>query len=292
MTKTYQLLYLLLCLGSFFITFGCSSSNESKPIISVTIEPQKYFLEQLADSFFVVQTMVPAGSSPENYDPSPLQMMKLEQSTAYFRIGHIAFEEVWMDKIAENHPNLRIFDNSEGIALITSDEHHECTDHSHAGGVDPHIWSSPREAKLLAQNMCKELIDLDPDHKSIYEANLVELEKKIVDTDSTISGLLRSGSQKSFIIFHPALSYFADYYGLKQFSIEIDGKEPSPDQLARLIDTSRKEGIKTVFIQQEFDQKNAEIMAKETKSKMYVIDLLSYDWHTEMINIAKALSEN
>ena len=69
----------------------------------------------------------------------------------------------------------------------------------------------------------------------------------------------------------------------------MDGKEPSPAQLKELIKTAKEHGVKVVFIQQEFDQKNAELIAKETGCRLVVINPLDYQWSKELIHIAKAL---
>ncbi|MDR0232462.1 MAG: zinc ABC transporter substrate-binding protein [Dysgonamonadaceae bacterium] len=278
---------------------SCIHRESDKKIITVTIEPQRYFVEQLVDwrgqnavSIFEVSTMVAPGISPETYDPTPVQMAKLADSEAYFRIGRIGFELVWMDKIEKNNPNLKIFDNSEGIEFISPEENHDECAHGHHchGGADPHIWSSPKQAYILTENMCNALIALNEENAGIYRENLKKLHSKIAETDSVVTTLLDKSTNKSFIIYHPALTYFANDYGLTQYSIEIEGKEPTPDQLKQLIELAREKNIKTVFIQQEFDKKNAEIIAKETNCNLVIINPLSYNWDEEMIKIAEALS--
>jgi zinc transport system substrate-binding protein len=255
----------------------------------VTIEPQRYFASQLVDTFFTVETMVPPGTSPETYDPSPSQMAGLALAKAYFRIGYIGFEQAWMDKLKANQPNVKFFDNSKGISLIKTDDHaHEG---HHHGNVDPHIWSSPREAPAIVKNMYDALVEIDPGHEAIYTENRRKLTEKITETDEKIADILKSSSQKAFIIYHPALAYFARDYGLNQYCIENDGKEPSPEQLKRLVESVKNLQIKTIFVQQEFDRKNAEAIAQETGCKLVVINPLSYDWNEEMIRIAQALAD-
>jgi zinc transport system substrate-binding protein len=234
--------------------------------------------------------MVPAGTSPETYDPAPVQMAQLARSKAYFCIGHIGFEEVWIDKLKQNHPQLFFFDNSQGIPLITA-EHSHSAGHFHAEGIDPHIWSSPKAAGMIAQNMYEAFVEIDPENKNRYAGNLQRLLEEINRMDEKITELLQYSSQKAFIIYHPALTYFAHDYGLTQYCIETDGKEPSPEQLKILIETAKEQGIKTVFIQQEFDRKNAELVAKETGCRLVLINPLAYDWEAEMLHIAQALSD-
>lgn len=278
--------------------YSCSGKIEKERIITVTIEPQKYFAEQIAGDLFEIVTMVPAGTSPETYDPSPVQMANLAKSTAYFQIGKIGFEETWIEKIKINNPELPIFDNGTGIQYLTSA--HECNHdeaetsegehHHHHGGVDPHTWSSPKEALIIAENMFKAFVEIDKKNEAIYSTNFNKLKSEIQKTDSIVSSLMAQSGNKSFVIYHPALTYFARDYGLNQVCIEIDGKEPSPEQLRQLVETSRSEVIKVIFIQQEFDQKNAETIAAETGCKLVVINPLSYNWSDEIIKIAKVLA--
>jgi len=278
MRKFFSLVALL------WFLFSCSNKIRQENIITVTIEPQRYFAEQLADSLFRIECMVPAGTSPETYDPTPAQMANLSRSKAYFRIGYIGFENAWLNRLKQNFPQIPFFDNSQGISLITSE-------HSHDGGFDPHTWSSPKSARLIVQNMYEALIEIDPANKNRYAANLQQLLEQIDFIDNKITHLLRNSSQKAFIIYHPALTYFARDYGLTQYSIEADGKEPSPEQLKTLMESAKEKGIKTVFVQQEFDRKNAELVAKGTGCRLIVINPLSYDWEKEMLHIAQALSD-
>ncbi len=180
------------------------------------------------------------------------------------------------------------YDNGANINYIEQDEHNHSGSHS---GADPHTWSSPKEVFLIIDNMYEALVDLNPNHRDLYETNLIQLRRKVQETDSILQSYLSQSKQKAFIIYHPALTYLARDYGLKQYSIENEGKEPSPDQLKRLVDITRQENIRTIFIQQEFDRKNAEIIAKETNCRLVVINPLSYHWDEEIIRIAKALAD-
>jgi zinc transport system substrate-binding protein len=256
----------------------------------VTIEPQRFFVEQIADSLFSVESLVPAGLSPETYDPAPAQMQRLAVAKGCFYIGGLGFENVWMEKLKANNPNVRFFRNDRSINIIKS-EGAECEEGHHHGGSDPHIWTSPKNALIILQNMYEALIEISPENKDFFYSNLQKVSAKIRETDEEIKKILQNSTQKSFIIFHPALTYFAQDYGIRQYAIETEGKEPSPEQLARLVETARREEIRTVFIQPEFDVKNAEIVARETGCRLVAINPLSYNWNEEMLNIAKALSE-
>lgn len=298
---------ILITILSFFLLTACVTKQANETVVTVTIEPQRYFAEKIAGDKFKINCVVPAGQSPETYDPTPQQMIQIGRSIAYLRIGPIGFEQAWMDKIRENNPKLQVFDTSEGMNLLTDTEDDDHTHehgthdhdahageeayHHHHGGVDPHIWSSIAGAKTVAWNTLNAFIELDPDNTEYFWQNYNKLVDEIDKTNTEIKQLLDPLTDRTFIIYHPALTYFANEFNLTQLCIEMDGKEPSPAQLKRLVETARANNARVVFIQQEFDQKNAELIAKETGCKLTVINPLAYDWTKEMIHIAKALAD-
>ena len=103
-------------------------ADDGTPTLTVTIEPLRYFAEAIAGGHFEVNCMVPEGNSPETYDPTPRQLVELTKSRAYLRIGHIGFEQVWMERLEANAPEMQVFDTSRGISLIR-DEGHAHGDH-------------------------------------------------------------------------------------------------------------------------------------------------------------------
>ena len=191
----------------------------------------------------------------------------------HFTVEVVGTREATLEEIAHGHVH------------GAHDHHH----HHHPGGVDPHTWSSISGAKVIAKNTLDAFVSLDPENKEYYQANYEQLTKEIGETEKTVSSLLHSLDNKTFIIYHPALTYLANEYGLTQLCIEMDGKEPSPAQLKELVETAREHNAKVVFIQREFDQKNAELIAKETGCRLIPINPLDYDWGKEMIHIAKSL---
>ena len=268
---------------------GTAPKNE-KPKLTVTLEPLRYFTEAIAGPHYQVISMVPKGSSPESYDPTPQQLVNLSQSQAYLRIGYIGFEQVWMEKLEANCPDMKIFDTSKGVELMRSEGHWH-GDHFHEGGVEPHIWNSTRNASIIAENICQALCQLDPTHQEDYRKRLSILKQTIAQTHTNVLTFLEN-ADSTFLIYHPALTYFARDYGLKQISIEENGKEPSPAKLKELIENSRKADARIIFIQQEFDQRNAQLIARELNLNIVPINPLSYDWDKEMIHVAKALKNS
>ncbi|MBF6597754.1 MAG: zinc ABC transporter substrate-binding protein [Fermentimonas sp.] len=298
MQQKYISLLILIIIA--FVFLDCSEGNKSektedKTILTVTIDPQRYFLEQIAGDNFTINTLVPPGTSPETYEPAPSVMVDMNKSKLYFMIGDLGFEKVWSKRLAENNPNIKIIDCSRDLSLIEGVEHNHTDDHGHShshGGLDPHIWSSPAAVKEMTQIMLNSIIEFDPENVETYLLNYSNFIKRVDSTDSIIKELLADIPTRSFIVFHPSLGYFAQQYNLNQHSIEFEGKNPSPSQIRMLIDDAGKENIKTVFIQRGFDEKNAEVVAKEIGADIFEIDPLSYEWDTELIKIAEILARD
>lgn len=275
------------------ILVGCSTDrkgNNEKQVLSVTIEPQKYFLEQLVGDKYTVNSLVPAGANPETFDPVPSQLISVSKSKIFFTLGSLSIENVLVEKIKENNPNILFVNCSDNISLIEDDSHHNCDASSPHHGGDPHIWSSPSTAKIIIRNMYDSLLSFDEENRSYYENRYNKLIRVVDSTDMEIKNHLEKVLHKDFIIYHPALSYYAQEYGLKQYVIEQDGKNPTPKQLANLIDAAKEKQIEVVFVQQEYDTKNAETIAKAINARIVPINLLNYHWSDEMINIAKAFT--
>ena len=280
-----KLIYIL----TLFICCACGHTPQQseKPVITVTLEPLRYFTEAIAGDCFEVISMVPKGSSPESYDPTPQQLVNLSKSQAYLRIGYIGFEQAWMKKLEANYPTMKVHDTSKGVDLIRAEGHWH-GNHYHEGGVEPHIWNSTQNASVIADNIYAALSEMDADHQPEYKQRLDSLKQVIARTDADVRTFL-ANADSTFLIYHPALSYFARDYGLHQISIEEGGKEPSPATLKTLIETCRREGAQVIFVQQEFDQRNAQLIADELGIEIVPINPLSHDWAEEMLRVASAL---
>lgn len=257
--------------------------NEQKTV-TVSIEPLRYLTEQIAGPTIKVNTLVPKGSSPETYEPIPSQMAQLGKSMIFFSIGDLGFERTWLNRLQQAAPQTTFIRTSEGI-LPLDNQHHAEDGHQ----TDPHVWTSPENMKIIARNICMALCQADTANAVLFRTGLQQTLTAIEQIADSIRHLTDSLHQRAFLIYHPALTYFARDYRLEQVAIETDGKEPSPAQLARLIDECRKRQIRIILVQQEFDRKNAEMIAKEIHATIHTINPLAYDWGAEMLNIAQTL---
>ncbi len=247
--------------------------------VTVSILPQKYFVERVGGDLVNVSVMVQPGESPATYEPKPEQMTALSNADAYISIG-VPFEKAWLEKFQAANSNMKMVDTTQGIdRKATSD-----------GGFDPHIWLSPSLVKIQSVNIFSALAALDPANEGVYKANLDVFISDIDKLDSNIRTTLEKTESKKFIVFHPAWGYFAQDYGLEMIPVEVGGQEPSAQELAALIKQAKVENIKVVFAQPEFSQEDAKTIAQEIGGEVILIGPLNPDWLNNLNKVAETFA--
>jgi zinc transport system substrate-binding protein len=300
---------------------GCQASRPapeaSRLDITVSIPPQRYFVEKIGGDRIKVNVMVEGASDPHTYEPRPQQLQALSEAEAYVKVG-MGLEEAWLDEFKAVNPALKFIDSSAGITPLQSKAH----DHAHAHGsddeepghdhahdapethdhdpesktaaalvADPHVWLSPKLAKIQAQNIYEGLAQIDPSQVEQYKANLNQFLQEIDQLDQQIRQTLAPIQQRQFIVFHPAWAYFARDYDLEQIPIEVEGQEPSAQELAAVIKTAQKEGIQVIFAQPQLSPKSAETIAKEIKGRVVLIDDLAPNWSENLRQVSATFAQ-
>jgi zinc transport system substrate-binding protein len=282
----------------------CQPAKRESAALSVfvSILPQKYFVDKIGGKRVSVTVMVEPGASPHSYEPKPSQMAALSKARAYFAIG-LEFENVWLPKFCRLNKGMAIIPMDSGIMRkqldISAEDPTESTagsfGHDHHEGADPHIWLSPELVKKQVRTVREALCRLDPDFASSYTANCRAFEGEITALQDSIRIILKrnhsdSPAQNTFMVFHPSWAYFGREFNLRQIAIEIEGKEPSARQLQTIIETAKQNAVRTIFVQPQFSQRSAQIIASELKIRVAIADDLAYDWANNLIAFAKAIS--
>jgi zinc transport system substrate-binding protein len=287
-------------------------ANE-KPLVFVSIVPQKYFVQQIAKDLVDVEVMVQPGADPHTYEPTPQQMVAISKAKLYFAIG-IEFERANLSKIISTNPQIKEVPTDRGIKKIPmaaydhhdeEGEHHEKSEHhkedehrhekgepAHQGdrhdheGLDPHIWLSPPLVKIQARTIMNALQEIDPSHRALYESNFQQFISQINRLDSELKTIFAGKKGLQFMVFHPSWGYFAQAYGLKQVPVQIEGKDPKPAQLKELIEHAREKNIKVIFVQPQFSAKSATLVAKEINGEVAFVDPLAQNWSANLHEVA------
>lgn len=273
----------LVCLGACRAGVG----REDRPLVAVTIAPTASLVEELSAGTVEVLTLLPRGTAPELYEPAPQDLVSLAQARGYLYVGELGFELVWLDRLRELYPDLPL------IRLGASCHSEAAGAHSHEGEErhDPHYWTSLRGIRLMTHNTYKALRQVFPEGDSLYTARYTALEAELDSLSRSYRQRLVGAKSRAFVIYHPALTDFAEEFALLQLAIEQDGKEPTPMQLRSLIERAREEGVRTVFIQREFDEKLARSIASELGAEVVSINPLGEDWRAELAVIVDALTQ-
>ena len=281
---------------------SCGERAEETPggkvRVVAAIPPVAYFVERIGDGHVQVDVLVAPGQNPHIYEPTPRQAAGLAAAQVYFKVG-MPFERVLAERIAETSPKLRIVDVCAGITLRTmaeSEADHDGDEkpdgHGHeSGALDPHAWLNPRYAKLMAATIERALAELDAAHAAEYEKNLQALQADLDAADARLRRVFTPLKGKELMVFHPAFGYLADAYGLRQVSVEIEGKEPSARQLGALIQRAKKDGVRVIFVQPQFSRKSAEEVAREIGGAVVPLDDLAHDYLANLEAMAAKIGE-
>ncbi len=290
------ILMLLMAASLMAAATGCNKEADSigKTVVAVSILPQAGFVEAIGGDKVEVVVMVPPGASPHTYEVTPDQMTQLSNADIYAKVGSpVEFELVWMDKLIAVNEDMLVVDCSQGVQLMEmgEEEEAEANDNSEDEGLDPHIWLSVKNAKIMVQNICDGLVEVDTANKFYYEENCADYLGELTELDNELAADLSGVTNRSFIVFHPAFGYFARDYDLTQIGVEQEGKEPDADYIVRLIREAKEQDIHVVFVSPQYSAKSAESIAKEIEGQVVIINPLAKDFISNMRAIESAIKQ-
>jgi zinc transport system substrate-binding protein len=252
---------LLLCA----VFAGCRSTPSSeeggKPVVAASINPLASLTRGVCGDAADVICLVPPGASPHTYEPTPSQVAEMGLARVLVLVG--LGLEFWADDLvsAADNPDLVVVDSSKNVEPIDR---------------NPHVWLDPLNAVLQVELIRDALSKVDPDRAETYRANTASLVDELRALDQEIEKEVQGWSQKSFVAFHPAWVYFARRYGLEQAGVieETPGHEPSPAEVADIIETVRRIGARAIFAEPQLPPGVAATIAEETGAKIVFLDPL------------------
>lgn len=290
--------------------------------IFASVIPIQTFVEKIGGEHVDARAMVRPGFNPHTYDPTPRQIAALASAALYVRTG-VPFEQAWMERIRSANPNMQVIDAREGIVLRkmeahTHDEHRQehrgkqylgkqynsgsegdlQQDDTNADALihepeqdqDPHIWTSPPLVAHMVGVIRDKLMELAPAHATVFARNHDAFVAELTALDRELHELLDPLPNRKFMVFHPAWGYFADAYGLTQVPIEREGKQPGARSLAALIEQAKEDAIKVVFVQPQFDQRQARQVAQAIGGAVIAVDPLAVDYIDNLRRVGREFS--
>lgn len=262
--------------------------------VFVSVPPQKWVSDKIGGTLVTTDVLVNKGQDPHTYEPTPKQLIKLSQAKIYFTLD-LEFEKQIIPKLEQTVHTLHIIDTTASIPKIAMTEHdepepnnqvHTNKEHQDHEGLDPHVWLSPLNLKIMAAHMARAMIASDPANKATYEKNLLETTRTLDQVHQKIEQELAPYQGASFYVFHPAFGYFAHTYHLRQQAIETGGKSPSPRQLSSLIVQAKASKARVIFVQPQFDPKSAQAIANTIHGEVVPLDPLAEDVAANLETIA------
>ncbi len=262
--------------------FSAQALATEKPLVFVSVLPQLAIIKGVAGDFVQIETMVGKGFNPATYQPSPKQIARLSEAALYVRAG-MPFEQSWLPRFTSVNPSMRVLDMRKGLDLLPAHDHH-----GHHG--DPHVWTDPLLVKHHARHLKDALSELYPAEKLRFEKNYRQLITRLDELNRELEAVLAPLKGHSFLVYHPAWSYFAQRYGLHQIAVEQDGKEPNPRTLAQLIESARKAKIHTILVQPQHSSATAKVLANAIGAQLLEMDPLDPDFFSALRKLAAVLA--
>jgi zinc transport system substrate-binding protein len=275
----------LAVVGGLFCLFSSLPAGAFAVLkVSVTILPLQYLVDRIGGDRVSVQVLVPPGKSHETYEPTPRQVAELAKSKVFFRIG-LPLENSLLPKLENTASGVTVVDLRAGITQRFLEKENQAfeaaQEHSPlpaSGSPDPHIWLSPVLAQRQAATVLAALIAQDPAGKIYYENRYQTLIHDLKDLHAYLTLVLAPVRGGVLFVYHPAYGYFADDYGLRQLAVEIEGKDPEPRQLTRFIKLAKHYQVRVVFVQPQFSQKAARMLAETIGAAVVPMDPVPYDY--------------
>ncbi len=298
--KSFRIIVLAVIAAAGVATLqNCGSRHsDTRPVLVVSVEPQRQILEQLAGDKFRIVTMLPNGENPETFDPSPARRVDIENAKAYFSTGQLAFEKNL--RMTSKNPSAFV-DTSRGINLIygthcSHDDHSSFlgsdnhAQHSHANVADPHVWASVKNARIVAEAMTRKLIEIDPDNTSIYKENLKAYQHHVDSLDQAFTATISGIENPAFMVWHPSLTYFARDYGIEQVAMTDNSKEATPKSLGNILDKAKDSDVRIFVYQPLVDNREAEMIYTGIGIDTISYNGLAYDWESQLSKVINVIA--
>ena len=267
---------------------GAPKSEVGKVMVVASIAPLGYFARRVGGDRVEVEMLVPPGSSPHTFEPKPEQLRALSKAKVLVLNG--VGLELWADDLigAARNPDLKVVKTADGLDILRA------SGHGQEQFGNPHVWLDPIDAIRQVEKIRDALIEADPAGADTYHGNADSLVADLRKLDAEIKAAVATFRSKDFVSQHAAWAYFARRYGLVEAAVveTTPGREPSPGEIADIVQTVKRTGARAVFAEPQLSQKAAQVIAAETGAKVLLVNPLGippdYDYlETMRYNLAE-----
>ncbi|MBV8689971.1 MAG: zinc ABC transporter substrate-binding protein [Candidatus Eremiobacteraeota bacterium] len=256
--------------------------NAGKPIVVTTMSTLQSLIQMVTGKRLEIVNLVPVGSSPEDYQPTPQDVVRLRSAGLLIENG--AGLETWISHLVEGAKNPKL------QTLV-------CADGLPVRNGNPHLWMDPVLARQYAIKIEAAVERFDPGGRGIYRRNLRLAETRLATLDRSVRAQISTipPANRTMIVFHNAWQYYNDRYGIRTVgAIELSpGQEPNPRYIAELIALAKQYRVRAIFAEPEYSPKLARMLAEnagiQTVTDLYddslgndprvrdYVDLITYD---------------
>ena len=253
---------------------GCAAAEAPAQVAATTL-PVYEFTSRLCEGTDITVTRLVTENVSCLHDYSlNVRQVKAAEVAELIVISGAGLEE-FMEDILSGKATI---DASNGIALLeatTVHEHEHGHEHEHDHEEDPHIWLSPANARIMAENICEGLCNQYPACSGIFRQNLTALIADLDALEAYGQAQLATLSGRDLVTFHDGFGYFADAFGLQILEAveEESGSEASAQELKHLITVVQEHDLSAIFIEANGSVSAADVISRETGAKVYALDM-------------------
>lgn len=269
--RSFFIIILIVCIGA-----GCSPSNGSLHTSSIkvgaTIFPLYDLVRTVGGEDVDAVLMLPPGTSPHTYEPTPSLIQNLQGALAIFTIGHGI--DSWISSVQNALPQAKIITTDRNITLRAPTQLLLQEEEEDEGNIDPHYWLDPDNGIIMVRTIVDELSALDPAHSANFSARGDRLIDEITRHDIEWKEKLSYVTNKDLVTFHDAYMYFAAHFGLNIVATfePFPGQEPTPKYIKGLSDAVERHGITTLYLEPELPASALESFARDYNLDIAILD--------------------
>ncbi len=263
--KKLLALILILCVLS-----GCGQfEKQEKLVIVTTLFPQYDFCRQLAGDRAEVVLLLPPAMESHNFEPGIADIKNITECDIFIYTG--ANMEPWAQSIIDTVENIEILDASENINICAHEHNNE--EHHEHHQADPHIWTSPKNAKVMVENILRVLCEVDNTNADFYKTNAQRYVEELDLLDMDFTRL--SEKTEGITLCHGgkfAMGYLERDYGfnfLSAYDSCAAQQEPSTMRVKEIIDTIENQNLSGVFCEELNQGRVAQTISDETGVPVY-----------------------
>jgi zinc transport system substrate-binding protein len=254
---------------------GAAGTTRAATTVVAGVEPIRSLVQDIAGPDYEVRTLLPAGASPETYEPQARHLAELSEAVGVFVVG-LPFEQVLIRRLSRGS----LLQEIVRLAPQT------------AAAGDPHVWLDPEALLDMAETCARWFIARDPTDAEAIRARTDRYRQKVEAFDAQAQAALSGLATRSFATMHPAYGAFARHYGLQQIAIEVEGRSPSGRSLVAALNAIREAGVRVLLIQPQHSSRQTVSIALELGLRRVEIDPLAPDPLACMMELVQTLTED